>query len=425
MNKELDLAYKVLNKVYFKKAYASIELNKHSTNDINFNLVTKIVYGVIDQDIKLNYYLSQFYKKSPKKDVLLLLKMGAYVHFNVDSIPDFAMVNELVELSKHTVMRPYKSFINAVLKKVVITPFSLPDINNKTQFLSIKFSKPEWYINLLLNNFDYGFVVSLLSFELTTDTHIRVNTKLIDVKQFKQKLDDLDIQYKPSIFDDALYVDYSSLIKQKQFNNLYTAQGIPSMIVARNVKGNKVLDLCSAPGGKAIYTATLNPSCEVTACDIYEHRLQLINEYKNRLNIDNVTTLLNDATIFNPQFENMFDCVILDVPCSGLGVVDKKPDLLLNNQLKFEELPNIQAKILDIASKYVKIGGNIVYSTCTILPQENENVINGFLNSHHNYKIACVDTFKVPSKDECGLKTFYPHISHTEGFFIGKLERYE
>ena len=210
MNKELDLAYKVLNKVYFKKAYASIELNKHSTNDINFNLVTKIVYGVIDQDIRLNYYLSQFYKKSPKKDVLLLLKMGAYVHFNVDSIPDFAMVNELVELSKHTVMRPYKSFINAVLKKVVITPFSLPDINNKTQFLSIKFSKPEWYINLLLNNFDYGFVVSLLSFELTNDTHIRVNTKLIDVKQFKHKLDDLDIQYKPSIFDDALYVDYSS-----------------------------------------------------------------------------------------------------------------------------------------------------------------------------------------------------------------------
>ncbi|MDY5041899.1 MAG: 16S rRNA (cytosine(967)-C(5))-methyltransferase RsmB [Eubacteriales bacterium] len=425
MNKELVLSYRILNNVYFKKAYASIELNKNCQSDVNFNLVTKIVYGVIDNDVKLEYYLKQFYKKAPKKDVQLLLKLGAYVHFYIDSIPDFAMVNELVELSKHSKLKPYKSFINAVLKKIVTTPFELPSSDNKIEYLSIKFSKPQWFVQLLLNNFDYGFVTSVLSAELPTDTHIRINTLLTTVEDFKHILDDNNIKYQQSILDDGLYVDYSALIKIKDIVSLYTAQGIPSMIVSKNVVGNNILDACSAPGGKAVYIATLNPNAVVTACDIYDHRVKLIDDYAKRLNITNVKTCVNDASVFNPEFENKFDAVLLDVPCSGLGVVDKKPDILLNNQLKFDELPALQSKILDINSKYVKVGGSIIYSTCTILPAENENIINEFLNTHHNFKLDKVEVYKVPAMDSSGLKTFYPNISGTEGFFIGKLVRYE
>ena len=172
---------------------------------------------------------------------------------------------------------------------------------------------------------------------MPTDTHIRINTLLTTVEDFKHILDDNNIKYQQSILDDGLYVDYSALIKIKDIVSLYTAQGIPSMIVSKNVVGNNILDACSAPGGKAVYIATLNPNAVVTACDVYEHRVKLIDDYAKRLNITNVKTCVNDASVFNPEFENKFDAVLLDVPCSGLGVVDKKPDILLNNQLKFDE----------------------------------------------------------------------------------------
>lgn len=425
MNKELELTYKILQNVYFKGAYASIELNKNYKSNINFNLVTKITYGVIDADVKLDYFIKQFYKKAPKKEVSLIFKIGAYVGQEINSIPKFALVNELVEIAKHTKLKPYVSFINAVLKKIVNSTFVMPEFEDKLLFLSIKYSKPAWFIDLMLKNFDYPFVVSFLSAELSNQTHIRINNLKISNDDFKSRLTELNIAYTSSVFDDAVFVDYSNIVRESSLNGLYTPQGIPSMIVSRNVQGEQVLDACSAPGGKAIYVASLNPKSSVVACDFYDHRVKLIEDYATRMSVTNVKTKLQDASIFNPEFENKFDCVLLDVPCSGLGVIDKKPDLLINNELDFLSLPLLQSKMLANNAKYVKVGGSIVYSTCTILPSENENIINEFLNTHHNFKLEYVDTFGVICSDNCGLKTFYPHLSKTEGFFIGKLVRYE
>lgn len=425
MNKELNLAYQILNSVYFKGAYASIELNNKFSNKLNFNLVTKITYGVMDNDVKLDYFVKQFYKKAPKKEVTLLFKLGAYVSMEINSIPKFAAVNELVEIAKHTKLKPYVSFINAVLKKIVNAKFELPKIEDEELFLSVKYSKPLWFIKLLKKHFDIGFINSFLSVDLSTKTHIRINTNVITAESFKEKLDSLEIEYENSIMPDAVFVDYSKIVREEDLKGLYTPQGIPSMIVSRNVEGNNVLDACSAPGGKAVYVATLNPDSGVTACDFYEHRVKLIEDYANRMSVKNVKAICLDASKFVPEFENKFDCVLLDVPCSGLGVIDKKPDLLINNELDFVSLPSLQESILNNNAKYVKVGGTIVYSTCTILPDENENIINKFLNTHPNFKLGSVDTYGVVCKDDCGLKTFYPHLSKTEGFFIGKLVRYE
>ena len=423
MNKELNLAYKVLNNVYFKGAYASIELNKSYISNLNFNLVTKITYGVIDDDVKLDYFVKQFYKKAPKKEVTLIFKLAAYLSQNINSIPKFAVVNELVEIAKHSKLKPYVSFINAVLKKIVNAEFVLPDTKDKRLYLSIKYSKPLWFIDLMLKNFSDDFVVEFFEAELTNLTHIRVNTLKIKYADFVSKLKELDIDYTTSTLDDALFVEYSKIVREESLNGLYTPQGIPSMIVSRNVVGNTILDACSAPGGKAVYIATLNPNSKVIACDYYEHRAQLINDYSSRMSVENVTTKVLDATNFVPEFEGKFDCVLLDVPCSGLGVIDKKPDLLINNDLDFLSLPDLQLKILENNSKYVKSGGSIVYSTCTILPTENEDIITKFLQKHPNFRLDTVDTFGVLCDDKGGLKTFYPHISKTEGFFIGKLVR--
>lgn len=425
MNKELELSFKILNNVYSNGAYASIELNKNYSEKLNFNLVTKIVYGVMDYDVKLGYFISLFYSKAPKAQVKTLLKLAAYVAMEIDSIPKYAIVNELVEIAKHSKLKPYTSFINAVLKKLVNSEFVLPDVKNKEKYLSVKHSKPVWFVDLLLKTLPYEEAISYLSCELPTDTHIRINTIKNTDESFVAILDNRNIAYKPSFSDDALFVDYSELIRNKDLVGLYTPQGIPSMIVARNVKGKHILDACSAPGGKAVYAATLNPESTVIACDIHEHRVKLIEDYKQNMGVTNLEAKKLDASKFNPEFENKFDCVLLDVPCSGLGVVSKKPDMLIKDEPNIGQIADLQYKILENNAKYVQVGGTLIYSTCTITKEENENILNKFLNEHQNFKIAEVETFGVACTDNCGFKTFYPHISKTEGFFIGKLVRYE
>lgn len=425
MNKELNLAFNILNNVYFNGAYASIELNKNFSDSINFNLVTKIVYGVMDQDVKLEYFISQFVKKQPKKQVKLILKIGTYIKLELNSIPNFAYVFELVEIAKHSKLKPYVSFINATLKKISVSNFVYPNKFDKFKYYSVTYSKPIWFVKLLFENFDESFVENYLSYNLSTKTHVRINTQKTTISNFLSTLQTLKIDFTPSVFTDAIWVDYSKLVREKSLNGCYTPQGIPSMIVSKNCGGKNILDSCSAPGGKAVYVATLNPKSSVIACDVYAHRVKLIEEYASNMGVKNIKTMEHDATLFNPEFENKFDCVILDVPCSGLGVINKKPDILINNELKFDSLPTLQLQILNNNAKYVKKGGFIIYSTCTILPQENEDVVNKFLKLNKNFKIEPVNTFNVNALDNFGLKTFYPHISQTEGFFIGKLVRYE
>ncbi len=425
MNKELELSFKILNNVYSNGAYASIELNKNYSEKLNFNLVTKIVYGVMDYDVKLGYFISLFYSKAPKAQVKTLLKLAAYVAMEIDSIPKYAIVNELVEIAKHSKLKPYTSFINAVLKKLVNSEFVLPDVKNKQKYLSVKHSKPMWFVDLLLKTLPYEEAISYLSTELSTDTHVRINTLKNSDESFVAILDNRNIAYKHSFSDDALFVDYSELIRHKDLVGLYTPQGIPSMIVSKNVKGNNILDACSAPGGKAVYAATLNPQSNVIACDIHEHRVKLIEDYKQNMGVENLKALKLDASKFNPEFENKFDCVLLDVPCSGLGVVSKKPDMLIKEEPNINKIADLQYQILCNNAKYLQVNGTLIYSTCTITKEENENILNRFLNEHKNFKIENVETFGVPCTDNCGFKTFYPHVSKTEGFFIGKLVRYE
>lgn len=423
MNKELSYSYNILKQIYFNNAYSSLELNKFSmVADINFGLVTKIVYGVIDNDVKYSYYLNQFYKKAPKKQVTLILKIACFVKFEVNSIPNFALGNELVNIAKNSELKPYSGFINAVIKNILKTDFSLANNLTEIQKLSINYSKPIWFIKFLLDNYGLNQTVNMLSTSLTDNTHIRINTNLISVKDFKELLEKNNIEYSNSKLNDAVYVNYEKLIKLNELTKFYTPQGMTSMLVSRQCKGDVILDACSAPGGKACYVATLNPNALVYACDVHPHRVELINNYVNRMQIKNIKTSVLNATLFNQEFNEMFDVVLLDVPCSGLGVINKKPDILLNEPKNLEELCSLQLNILENNSKYVKIGGEIIYSTCTINPNENQEVLNKFLKSHKNFSIVPVDCYGIDALGE-NFKTFLPHISNTEGFFIGRIKR--
>lgn len=425
MNKELRISYDVLRKVYIDGAYVSIELNKGltTTKSINNALVTKIVYGVLEKDITLEYFVSKYVSKMPKVEFLILLKMVAYVSHSIGSIPKFALVNEIVEIAKG-IDRHQAGFINAVSKKLISNNIELPSKSNRTKYLSIKYSYPEWVIKELLKKHDYAFVEALISENLSNDTHIRVNLDKISAHDFKEELNKQGVRYTEGLFDEVMYVDYGELIKT-DLSKLCVVQGLPSIITCKALKADSglVLDTCSAPGGKAVYLAQ-NKDLQVYACDIHSHRVELIKKYAENLGVKNIEFYEQNATKFREDWANKFDYVMCDVPCSNLGVSRKKPDVFLNKTLEdTRTLAGLQYQILTSSAKYVKHGGVLQYSTCTILDTENANVIDKFLKNNPEFELTPIDTMGLNITNENNKYTFYPNLTHTEGFFIGRMIR--
>ena len=426
MNKELNASYHILKKVCIDKSYVSIELNKYlkGCTDINTAMLTKIVYGVLEKDITLEYFISQYTKKLPKEEILLLLKIVAYCSKAISSIPPFALVNEIVEISKK-VDKYSAGFVNAVCKKLIANDIVLPSKKDYVKYLSINYSYPEWVINELKKSKDMKFIEDLLSTNLTTLTHIRVNEKQISVDDFKAKLSELGIEYNPSLYPYTMYVNYSKLLKEKDLKGKYVVQGLPSIITC-NVLGassGKVLDVCAAPGGKSIYLAQ-NNNLDVFSCDIYGHRLDLVKQYAKNYDIKGIHYCLQDGTILNNNWINLFDYVLCDVPCSNLGVSRKKPDVFLNKSLSDAKmLSGIQYKILETSANYVKAGGILQYSTCTIIDLENKNVIEKFLKNHKDFELTDINVDGINLNNDNKMYTFYPNLTGTEGFFIARLRR--
>lgn len=425
MNKEFLTAYNILKSVYFEKAYANIELNKFikSDNSLNNGLITKICYGVLQNDIYLDYVLKDNIKPSTKPQVVLILKMGRYISENVSGVPSYALVNELVEITKQKFDRYVAGFVNATLKNVINKKVTFPKTGT-VEYLSVKYSYPKWIIEKMLKDRGYAFVEEFLKTELTTLTHIRI---LGDPKTFENDLKTCDIQYIDTPLNFTKYVDYNKLLQCDIFNDRYVVQGLPSLICSLSLgvtKGSKVLDSTSAPGGKTAVIASIDPSISVTACDLHSHRVLLIEKYMKKLRIKNVTALKVDATMFNPSFEKAFDFVLCDVPCSGLGVVNKKPDILLNRTSDtLDEIVVTQKKILENNSRYVKDGGVLLYSTCSVLKEENNMVVADFLSKHPEFELTPIDTHGINVVNENNCYTFYPNVSNTEGFFIGRLRK--
>lgn len=432
MNKELYESYNILKKVYYNGAYASIELNKLirlNKFELNTGLVTKIVYGVLEKDVSLTYVVSNFCKTMPEPNVLLILKIGAYVGTFINSIPKYACVNELVEITKKYENKYIAGFVNATLKSIINNKISLPDKKtNLVKYLSVKYSYPMWIVELLIKENGEEFTENLLSFSLPTMTHIRVNEKEISVKEFVEFLDKNEIEYINSGLNYTFYVDYEKLLKVHHNERWYAVQGLPSIftcLALQPTANSLVLDACAAPGGKTVMLASMDNSVAITSCDKYTHRIELIKAYANKYGLNNINYEVADATLFNSAWENKFDFVLCDVPCSNLGIASKKPDILLNKSLEsLAEINKIQLAIIENCSKYVKNGGVLLYSTCSIFRSENQEVIKNFLSSHSEFTLEKIDfNSEIEITEDNMTYTFYPHISKTEGFFIGRMRK--
>ena len=424
MNNAFLKSYETLKQVYTDRTFSSLALNKtlKFCKQQDKSLITKIVYGVLDNDIKLDYVISRHVKKMPKGDVLLFLKIGAYCLMDL-SIPVYTVVNDIAELSKISEDRCIVGFVNATLKSIAQNIKNFNDYpSDPIERLSIEYSYPEWAFRKLIKDYGMDVATKIVTHACDNRTTVRFSTKT-DAETVSKKY---QVDAEPSPFDYAFYVKGNL----PNDNGEYTVQSLSSMAVARicgNLlkEGDNFIDCCAAPGGKSVCVKQLKPSVSVTSCDIHPHRVELINSYAQRLGVELESRCL-DMTEYLPEYDSAFDVVLCDAPCSGFGVLNNRPDIkLFRENADISELMKLQYAILSNCSRYVKVGGYLIYSTCTVFDNENGQNVRKFLKEHANFVYG---ELKLPQFAEVNGKPYYqflPHKDGVQGFFVAVLKRTE
>lgn len=361
--------------------------------------ITRLAEGVMEQLISLDFIINQFSKTKVKKCKPLIrcvLRMGAYQILYMESVPDSAACNESVKLVKNHGFGSLSGFVNGVLRNIARNKDNIAEPSgdkNSPEYLSVKYSMPQWLVEKLRTDYPKQYIRIIEGCFWDRDTSIRVNTTKISREQLKDMLLEGGITVEYGNYDDKalLISDYDFIKKVPGYKKGYfTVQDESSMcaIRAAGIKpGDYVVDLCAAPGGKTTCAAEyLEGQGHISSMDISEDKLELIEENVSRLGFDNVSISCHDATQTIANLKA--DVVIADLPCSGLGIIGRKNDIkyrLEQNQLN--DLVVLQRQILDNAKNYVKAGGTLLYSTCTINPDENQDNVKWFLEKYGEFEL--------------------------------------
>ena len=432
-----EIAFKALYKIEKEEAYSNLVLdelikeNKNKINQIDIGFISEIVYGVTTYKITLDYIISKYSKTKINKISIAtknILRIGLYQILFLDKVPKSAAVNESVNLAKKYSSKS-SGFVNAVLRKVDLEDYKqIDDIKDEIERISIKYSMPKWIIEELLKEFKINEVEKIcINSNLKPKTTIRVNNIKIKEEELLKLFDKKNIKYKKSELENFIYVEnLKNIAEIEEFKKGYftiqdLAAGLVSIILNPK-EGEDVLDCCSAPGGKTTHLAEImNNKGKIIAWDLYESRLKLVNQNSERLGIKIIQTEEKDATIFDEKLVKRFDKILLDVPCLGIGVIRRKPDIKW--QRKKEDIQTIkkeQLKILENCSKYLKDNGYMVYSTCSILKEENEEIINEFIKNNNDFKV--INTNIKNGNSENQMIKLYPNEKN-DGFFICLLQK--
>lgn len=442
IDKPREIALKILYKIDKEDAYSNIALdenlkeNKKILNEKDIGLISEIVYGVTTWKLTLDTIIKKYSKIRLKKIslwIINILRMGIYQIIFLDKIPKSAAVNESVNLAKRYGHQSSSNFVNAILRKVERSDFEeLQKIENDVERISKTTSMPEWIIEELLKEKDIKEVEQICrNSNLRPHTSIRINKLKISKEKLKEEFDKQNIEYEDGVLEDFLIlkkiknIENLDLFKKGYFTIQDEAAGFTT-IVLNPKKGDYILDACSAPGGKTTYMAEwMGNEGKIEAWDIYDHRINLIKENANRLGIDIIDAKVNDATIYKEEYNEKFDKILLDVPCLGIGVIKRKPDIKWKRKPEdIAEIANIQLQILKQCSKYLKKGGEILYSTCSIFKEENEEIIKKFIKENPNFKIVKYqinnENYFIKYLENSDYFKVYP-TEKNDGFFICKL----
>lgn len=395
-------------------------------------LATRLTYGVSQNRGKLDFYLAQLLTGKVKDlhpVVRDILHLGLYQLYELDKIPDSAAVNESVALAKKYCKNPKAAALtNGVLRNAVR---SRGQLKEPTSYADL-YSHPDPLISLLKANLPKGTLEPMLRADnAAPDTVVQVNTLRVSTAALAKQLTEAGIGVKPHDWmpDCLILSGTGDLEKLEPFRDgLFYVQDPAaklSVLCAQLPReGARVLDCCAAPGGKSFAASiALGGRGEITACDIHPHKTGLISNGAQRLGLTNITAKLQDAAAFVPEWEETMDAVIADVPCSGLGIIRKKPDIRYKNLKETEELPRLQLEILQNQARYVKKGGLLLYSTCTVLRTENEDVVKAFLEGNGDFTTEPLPLPEIFPKNETGMLTLIPGQYDTDGFFICRLRR--
>lgn len=429
IDKTREIALKILYKIDKEQAYSNLVLNEEIRNnrtklsDKDIGLISEIVYGVTTWRLSLDEILKKYSKIKIKKIstwILNILRMGIYQIVFLDKIPKSAAVNESVNLAKKYGHSSSSNFVNAILRKVERSDFKdFFEIENDIERISKTTSMPEWIIKELLKNNDIEQVNKICeNLNIRPKTTIRINKLKTNKKEFVEELKKNNINFQETENDDFIILNKIKNIENIELfkKGYFTIQDVSAGLTAKILnpkQGDIVLDACSAPGGKTTYMAELMKNKgSIEAWDIYEHRTKLVEQNAKRLGIDIIKTNVKNATDYDETLKEKYDKILLDVPCLGIGVIKRKPDIKWQRREEdIKEISKIQLEILETCSKYLKKSGELVYSTCSILESENGKIIQKFLENNKEYYV---------------LKENYINILPTndkDGFFICKLQK--
>ncbi|MDR7856388.1 16S rRNA (cytosine(967)-C(5))-methyltransferase RsmB [Tissierella sp.] len=437
-----EVSFNILYDIFVKEAFSNIAINKNLEEQLSSkdeSLIREITYGVLENQLYLDYIISKASKIRLKKihsAILIILRIGVYQLVFMDKIPNSAAVNESVNLAKKHGHKGSIGFVNGVLRNIGNNKDEYMKINvsNKIDYISIKYSHPKWMVDRWVREFGEEFTEELCKKNNESPKlNIRVNTLKINKDELRERLMKKNLIIEESIYaKDSLIIDNPNRITELEEFKLgyFFIQDESSTLVGQvmdPLPGSVIIDICSAPGGKTTHLAQImNNKGKIYSRDIYKHKLKLIEENANRLGIDIIQTDLSDATKRDEDMFNIADYVLVDAPCSGLGLIRRKPEIKWNRkEADIEKLADLQYTILNNVKEYIKIGGILVYSTCTIERDENVNLVNRFLQENRNFKLVEIES-KFTNKDNLnslnsGYIQLYPNIHGTDGFYIAKM----
>lgn len=422
----------ILYNIIKSKKSLSDELNnlRNKSTSLDLRFVSEIVNGVLRNLEYIDYAVSQssnirISKIAPY--VMCVLRVGVYQIFFMDKVPTSAAVNECVKLVKNSSNRNLAGFVNAVLRNIERKGNTLSLPEEEISKNSILYSHPLWLTKTYKEIFGDEYVKFLESSSTKAPNRIRANVLRTNGKELCEILKsegwscDLyksNLLYKNDCFitaDKIVNLTDSKAYRDGLFYVQDTAASYASLVL-NPLPGSTVFDMCASPGGKTTHMAEImNNSGRICAFDVSEQKVEKIRQNAKRLGINIIETYVGDSTVYNPEFKETADYILVDSPCSGLGIVRKKPDIKYTRKPEdIENLSKISLSILNTSAKYLKSGGTMVFSTCTVIPKENEEVLSRFLDENKNFHLKKIDC----SKDNSGYITLYPHTDDCDGFFI-------
>lgn len=441
-----EIVVEILEEIDTKGAYSNIALNQalEGYQDLSVQdkgLITEITNGTVKYMRRIDYIINSFANiKTGKMKAFIrnLLRMSVYQIVYLDKVPDSAACNEAVKMVKRRNMRNLSGFVNGVLRNISrqYQELSYPDKKKKpVEYLGVMYSFPDWIIQLWLKEYSFDLVQQLCeSLNQVPDLTIRTNTLRTSKEDLKAMLKEADFTVEDGkLAKEALRIyKGSSVFALKGFQEgHFTVQDESSMLVSQVLdprKGEMVLDVCAAPGGKSTHIAELmSNEGTVISADIYDHKLKLIQETTKRMGHTIIKPVIQDAREENPDYIEKFDRVLVDAPCSGLGILHKKSDIRWNKKASdIKALVKIQKEILKRSSQYLKPGGIMVYSTCTISSLENQKMVEWAVKNL-DFELENINSY-IPevlhNKDsEKGMIQIFPSDANTDGFFIARLRK--